>query len=184
MVRAIVRLTSLLLLLLFSRASLASDSERLGQEDDIREAVFRHQFEHNASGQQKTAHAYCLAILVNDKDSDPSEQFMKRFVHHKPPVRKWSACHWTSVEVVENRTGRSALIFSVSKIDWTSDTEVTVGGGYEEANVSSSGNAYTVKKQNGKWVVTNDQMTVISENENHQPPLGPADKTTNGNVRA
>src|SRR5271170_1845824 len=164
MVTAIVRLAPLLFLLMFARPGCASDSDHLSQEDDIREAVFRHQFDHNASGQQKSAHAYCLAIFWNDKASDPSKQFMKRFAHHQPPVRGGSACHWAPVGVVENRTGRSALIFSVSKINWLSDTEVTVGGGYEEGNVSSSGNTYTGKKQNGKWTVANDQMNVISEN--------------------
>ena len=170
MVVAMVRPTALLLLLLFSLASLASNSDRLSQEDDVREAVFRHQFEHNASGQQKTAHAYCLAILVNDKDSDASEQFMKRFAHHKPPVRKWSACHWTPMQVIENRTGKPALIFSVSKIEWISDTEVAVGGSYEEANLSASANAYTLKMQDGKWAVTKDQITAISENRKVAPP--------------
>jgi hypothetical protein len=53
--------------------------------------------------------------------------------------------------VVENGFGREALIFRVGKIEWVSDTELTVGGGYEEANLSSSGNKYTVKKQDGKW---------------------------------
>jgi hypothetical protein len=157
------RFVFLLLLLGFTSFSPAADANRLNQEDDIREAVFRHQFDHNASGQQKSAHAYCLAVLVNGKDADPSDQFMQRFSHHKPPVRKASACHWTSIQIVENYTGRSALLFRVSKIIWASATEVTVDGGYDEGNVSSSGNTYTVRKQNGKWAVTSDQMNVISE---------------------
>jgi hypothetical protein len=163
--KAIVRATNLLLLLAITSASLAVDTDRTSQEDDIRETVFRHQFDHNASGQQKSAHAYCLAILVGSKDSDPSDQFVKRFAHHKPPVRKASACRWDSTKVVENRTGRPALIFHVSRITWISDTEVTVDGGYEEGNVSSSGNTYTVTKRNGKWEVTHDQMNVISRND-------------------
>lgn len=163
MTRVIIRVAPFLLLLTFSSSSPAVDFDRLSQEDDIRETVFRHQFDHNASGQQKSAHAYCLAILAGEKDSDPSQQFMKRFANHKPPVRRVSACHWTSVQVVENRTGRPALIFRVSKITWTSDTEATVDGGYDEGNVSSSGNTYTVKKQDGKWAVTNDHMNVISK---------------------
>lgn len=161
---AIVRVAPLVLVLTIAYPCLATDADRLSQEDDIREAVFRFQFDHNASGQQKTAHAYCLAILTGEKDSDPSSEFMKRFAHHKPPIRKASACHWTSIQVVENRFGRAALIFRVSKIIWISDTEVTVEGGYEEGNMSSSGNTYTVKKQNEKWGVTNDQMNVISGN--------------------
>jgi hypothetical protein len=135
----ILRLAPILLFVTTS-SILAADSDRVGQEDDIREAVFRHQFEHNASGQQKTAHAYCLSIMAGEKDSHPPPQFIKRFAHHKPPVRKWSACHWTTQQVVENRMGRSALIFRVAEIKWISDSEVTVHGGYEEGNVSSSGN--------------------------------------------
>lgn len=147
--------------LTFASFSLAADADRLNQEDDIREAVFRYQFGHNASGHQKSAHAYCLA--VGNKETDPSEQFMKRFAHHKPPVRRASACHVSlSGELIDNRTGRSSLLFSIANITWISDTEVTVGGGYYEGNVSSSGNTYTVMKQNGKWQVTNDKMNVIS----------------------
>ncbi|MGP0019605.1 MAG: hypothetical protein ACLPHP_13620 [Candidatus Sulfotelmatobacter sp.] len=162
-IKALARVAPLFLLVAIADSSLAGDTHRLGQEDDIREAVFRFQFDHNGSGQQKQAHAYCIAILEGGKDSDPSDQFMKRFAHHKPPVRKFSACHWTEIQVVENRTGRSALIFRVSQISWVSNTEVTVDGGYDEGNVSSSGNTYTVGKQNGKWVVANDQMNVISK---------------------
>ncbi len=31
-------------------------------------------------------------------------------------------------------------------------------------NLSLSGNTYAVKKQNGKWGVTNDQMNILSRN--------------------
>jgi hypothetical protein len=158
------RVIPLLLLLTIAGGSFATDAGRQSHEDDVREAVFRHQFDHNASGLQKSAHAYCLAIQSGEKDSDPSDQFMKRFAHHKPPVRKASACHWASIQVVENRTGRSALIFRVSRLTWISDTEVSVDGGYDEGNQSSSGNTYTVRKRNGKWEVTGDKMNMIFEN--------------------
>jgi hypothetical protein len=170
MIVRIARATPFLLLLTIASASLAVDNDRSSQEDDIRETVFRHQFDHNASGQQKSAHAYCLAVLVDNKDSDPSHQFIRRFAHHKPPVRKASACHWDSIKVVENRTGRPALIFRVSRIGWISDTEVTVDGGYEEGNVSASANTYTVTNRNGKWEVTHDQMNAISRSNRPQKP--------------
>jgi hypothetical protein len=141
--------------------SLAADTSRLSQEDDIREAVFRHQFEHNASGQQKSAHDYFLAI--GEKNADPSDEFMKRFAHNKPPVRKASACRGDSSGwIVNKRTGKHGLLFRVASITWISDTEVKVWGGYDEANLSSSGNTYTVNKENGQWKVTNDHIDVIS----------------------
>jgi hypothetical protein len=111
-VRGKLHFTMILMLVTISSSTFALDPDRLGQEEDIREAVFRHQFDRNASGQQKTAHAYCLSIMVGGKDLDPPVEFIKRFAHHKPPVRKWSACHWTSIPVVGNLFGRSALIFS------------------------------------------------------------------------
>lgn len=157
------RVLVILLLLVIVPSGFTIDTDRSSQEDDIREAVFRYQFDHNASGLQKRAHAFCLVIGLDDKNSDPSDQFMKRFAHHKPAVRKASSCHWNSIQVVENRTGRAALVFWCSKITWVSDIEVSVDGGYEEGNVSASSSTYTVRKQNGKWAVTNDRMTMISK---------------------
>lgn len=141
----------------------ANDAAHLRQEDDIREAVFRYQFDHNASGQQKSAHDYFLAI--GDKNADPSDAFMKRLAHNKPAVRKASACRVDpSGSVVNKRTGKHGLLFRIGSITWISDTEVKVWRGYDETNPSSSGSTYTVKKDSGKWIVAKDQMEVISRN--------------------
>lgn len=149
------------LLFSFILPSVAADQTREGQTDDIREAVFRWQFDHNASGLQNKAQAYFLA--VGDKDSDPSDEFMKRFPEHKPPLRKVSACSADAGKGVrDKKTGEKGLIFRVRKIEWKSDTEVEVKGGYYAADLSASGNTYTVKKENGKWKVANDKMEWIS----------------------
>jgi len=51
------------------------------QENDIRETVFRWQFDHDAAAHQK-------AILSRgEKDQDPSDDLMKRFTGNKPQVR-------------------------------------------------------------------------------------------------
>jgi hypothetical protein len=142
-----------ILVLALHAPSFATDPVRSSQEDDIREAVFRYLFDHNGSGQQHNAHAYCLAIVITGEEIDPSAQLIKRFAHHKPPIRKASACHSTEIQVVENRWEKPALIFSVSEIEWISDTEVAITGGYEEANNSSSFCGYTVSKQKGQWTV-------------------------------
>jgi hypothetical protein len=151
----------LFLLFAFSSLGFAADKPRESQTDDIREAVFRWQFDHNASGQQKKAQAYFLG--VDDKDADPTDEFMKRFADHKPPVRKASACSADAGKGVrDKKTGEKGLIFRVRKIEWKSDTEVAVKGGYYEAGLSASSNTYTVKKEKGKWKVTNDKMDSIS----------------------
>jgi hypothetical protein len=154
-------IAQLFLLVGFASLGLAADKSRENQTGDIREAVFRWQFDHNASGQQKKAQVYFLEI--GQKGGDPSDEFMKRFVDHKPPVRKVSACSADAGKgVLDKTTGEKGLIFRVTSIDWKSDTEVDVQGGYYEAGESASGNTYTLKKEKGKWKVTNDKMHWIS----------------------
>ena len=149
------------LLFAFTSLGLAADKARDSQMDDIREAVFRYQFDHNASGQQKTAKVYFIG--VGEKATDPSDDLIKRFAEHKPPVRKASTSHYVQGKgILDKKTGEQGLAFSVRSIKWISDNEVEVYGGYYEAELSSSGNTYTVKKESGKWRVTKDKMDWIS----------------------
>lgn len=141
--------------------SLAADAPRLSQEEDIREAVFRYQFDHNASALQKSAAAYCLSL--GQKDTDPPDEFMKRFSGFKPTVVKASMCRPLYGFGASKHILKSRLFFRVSSITWISATEVKVDGGYYEGNLSASGNTYTVKMENGKWAVSNDEMHWISE---------------------
>jgi hypothetical protein len=154
-------ITSLFLFLAFASVSVGADPARQRQEDDIREAVFRWQFDHNVSGQQKKAKVYFLS--VGDNYGDPSDEFIKRFADNKPPVRKRSECTADAGKgVLDKKTGGQGLIFNVTRIQWKSDTEVEVEGGYYEAGLSASGNTYTLKKDKGKWQVTKDKLDEIS----------------------
>ncbi len=158
------------MLLMFTSGcvSFATDAARLSQEDNIREAVFRYQFDHNASGQQKRATVYCLS--VGEKHTDPSDEFMKRFADHKPPVRKVSACQTDPYKgVIDKRTGTPGLVFRVTGIRWISDNEVEASGGYYEAGLSSSGNTYAGTKQHGTWKVSSDKMNWISQSTDPFP---------------
>ena len=148
----------LFLLFAFTSLGFAADKARESQTDDIREAVFRWQFEHNASAQ-----VYFLE--VGEKEGDPSDEFIKRFAGNKPPVRKRSECsidRRRRVGVLDKKTGEQGLIFRVRNIEWKSDTEVDVKAGYYEHGLSASGNTYTLKKEKGKWKVTKDKMDWIS----------------------
>ena len=71
------------------------------EKDNIREAVFRYQFEHNASGQQQNAKVYFLSL---DKGADPNKAFMLRFRDHNPPVKKRSQATG-KFEVIDKETG-------------------------------------------------------------------------------
>lgn len=87
-------ITQLFLLLAFASLGLAADKARQSQEDDIREAVFRFQIDPSGIGQQKATTVFFLGL--NLKGGDPSDEFMKRFADHKPPVRKATASHYVS----------------------------------------------------------------------------------------
>jgi hypothetical protein len=149
-----------------------SAADRDSQIDDIREVTFRYQFAKNASGQQATAKVYFLSFVVPGKleGHDPSDDFMKRFAEHKPRVAKASQAKTSMDDVArDSKTGEPGLIFSLSAIDWKSDTEVEICGGYYEASESASWNTYYLVKKSGKWVVAKDVMISISQNTPNQP---------------
>jgi len=156
-----------IVLAIFSRveaakeASKFEDTARLTQENDIREAVFRYQFNHNSSIQGKSAAVYCLS--VGEKNADPSDDLMRRFAAFKPPVREASDCSTDAYRgVAEKRTGKRGVVFRVRTIKWVSETEVDVVGGYFEDGLSASGNTYTVIKTQGKWTVSKAKTNWIS----------------------
>lgn len=133
------------------------------QEDDIRESVFRYQFQHNASGQQQNAKVYFLSLGSIEEPEDPSDEFMKRFQGHQPPVKKVSQSIVSVFEGVKDKdTGEQGLIFRVTRIAWKSDVEVEVEGGYYENGLSASGNIYRVALEGGQWVVKEDRMIWIA----------------------
>ncbi|MFL6263001.1 MAG: hypothetical protein ACJ76Y_25150 [Thermoanaerobaculia bacterium] len=123
---------------------------RLAAETDVAEAVFRYQFEHNASAIQEKADHYCLSL---PGERSPGADFLQRFQGNHPPVLSADEC--------ERKSGHD-LFFRVQRLDWRSDTEVWVSGGYWEGNLSSSKESYRVRLKNGKWVVDGARMEAIS----------------------
>lgn len=130
--------------------SQTSSPSRAAAEEEIAEAVFRRQFDHNASGIQKNAEKYCLSL---PGDTMPSAELLKRFEGNHPPVVAADQC--------ERKSGRN-LFFRINNFDWRGDGEVWVRGGYYEGNLSSSLELYQVVNQNGKWVVKGQRMEAIS----------------------
>ena len=131
-------------------------------DDDVREAVFRHLFDHNASGQQKNAKVYCLQI---EGKLDPSPGLLRRFEGNQPPVKKASLCSFKGGPGrggVEDETGAKGLIFRVDTIQHPSADTALVEGGYFEAGLSASGNVFELVKEGDRWIVKQDTMRWIS----------------------
>ena len=133
--------------------------DKLTDEENIREVVFRYQFGHNSSGQQQRAKIYFLSLNEN---RSPGNGFMSRFRGHKPPVKKVSAASVSARGVVDKKTGRQGLVFRITGIKWLGETEVEVEGGYFESGHSASTNVYKVSRENGNWVVKEDRLQEIS----------------------
>jgi hypothetical protein len=128
----------------------APSASRADAEPDIYEAVFRYQFDHNASAIQKGAEKYCLSL---PGEKSPGAEFLQRFEGHRPPV--------TAADHCERQSGKN-LFFRIQRLDWRKDAEVWVRGGYWEANLSSSVEMFRVVNENGKWVVKGARMEAIS----------------------
>lgn len=129
------------------------------REWNVREALFRYQFEHNSSGGQQNVDTYFLEV----DGKDPPAEFVARFAGHEPPVEPVSHAIASADEGVRHRErGGDGLIFKQERLRWIDDGKAEVDGGYYEAGLSSSGNTYTVEWKDGRWVVTGDEMHWIS----------------------
>jgi hypothetical protein len=132
------------------QGSIAIPTDRTAAEADVAEAVFRYQFDHNASVLQKRAERYCLSL---PGERMPSTEFLERFAGDGKPVLAADRC--------ERSSGKS-LFFSLKKFDWHGEREVWVRGGYWEGNLSSSIELFRVVNDKGKWVVKGARMEAIS----------------------
>lgn len=140
--------------------STTQPSARPADQFDVLEAVFRHQFDKNASGQQRNVEYFFLSL---DHGADPPAALLARFKNERPrvlPVSMAGPSHGSGVKHKED--GKSGLIFNITRIAWLDANTAEVEGGYYEAGLSASGNTYRVERRDGKWVVTGDKMNWIS----------------------
>ena len=133
-----------------SSQGMTATAARAAAADEIAAAVFRYQFDHNASAIQKNAEKYCLSL---PGEKSPDAAFLQQFEGNQPPVAAADQC--------DRKSGKN-LFFRVQKIDWREDGEVWVRGGYYEGNLSSSLELFQVVNENGKWVVKGARMEAIS----------------------
>src|ERR1700731_3005310 len=102
--------------------------DRGKQEDDIREAVFRSQLanEERRPRQWKPA-VYFLSLRggMGGDGKDPSDDFMKRFAGHTPPVKRYSESSIDDEQnIIDDQTRARCVIFFVTKIVWFGKSKV------------------------------------------------------------
>jgi hypothetical protein len=129
---------------------------RAAQQDDIREAVFRHQISSHYGRLHMTTTLYFLQIGWGKDPRDPSDQLLKRFAGLQVEVKKLSGCTHSPRGVKDKRTGRPGMILEVADITWRNDSDVEVEGGYFANGLAGSSHTYRVRRVAGKWTVTKD----------------------------
>ena len=159
--RSMRLLTQMVLLLTGFLTGCSSGTPREAQTDDIRYVVFRYQLDHARPNLREKVAVYYFAVAemdapdrnpeplpLGDKRHDPSEALLGRFMDHEPPVRKNSELQHRGPE-----DPKRSVRFRVTKIQWTSDDEVVVDGGHDDAS-SATWTTFTVRKVDGSWRVT------------------------------
>jgi hypothetical protein len=128
-------------------------------EADICFSLAQFIFQNNVSAGQQNVDYYFLRI----GGADPTPDFLARFAGHKPTVLPVSLAHVDALAGVQHKETRGrGLVFWIHEIEWVSDSEVSVGWGYYESGLSSSVNAATLKRDDQEWVVTDDEIILIS----------------------
>jgi hypothetical protein len=146
--------------------SSTSPVDRASEELDILEAVFRYQFDHNASG-DLTPDRIFLSLSEGkegDAPKDPPPALLARFKGHTPPVEPESAAD-PDMALGVHRRGEErerGILFRLTSIRWIDKDTVEVDGGYFQAGLSASGNTYRVEREQRAWVVVSDAMHWIS----------------------
>ncbi|MBS0209488.1 MAG: hypothetical protein JSS27_11080 [Planctomycetes bacterium] len=152
-------ISALLLLIASLLVASSAGDVRERELDDIREAVFRLQID-GSDLIKFLKIAYYLR--VDEQGNDPTDEFMKRFARHDPPVRKGSECTTGGGQGVrDKRTGAKGVLLDVTTIERVSDTEAHVEGGEYRGYLSGHRCTYTVKKTNGKWAVVKATLDII-----------------------
>ena len=150
---AITRL-AIALVMLAGGASCSTDlTSNEVQLSDIREVTFRWLFVNYDSTARD--HPPAVFFLEMEHGVDPPPKFLERFAHHVPPVRVRSAATYhADFGVVDNHAGERGMILRTEAIRWISDVEIQVDDSFSESGLGGGGYTHTLKRINGKWVVT------------------------------
>jgi hypothetical protein len=139
----------------------SSGSPPLSREDAVREAVFKYQIERMTSALQQKDVVFFLSV---DEEANPSDALLTRFAGRRPPVKKASESFSKEYEgIYDKETGKKGILFRITSIKWVSETEAEVEGGHYTGPLAASGHVYKMRFENGKWVVTDDDMKWISQ---------------------
>lgn len=153
-----------------------SDDKRSADEQDIFALVLRTQMEdwtHESDKNSASAQALrdktiaerlnYRVFFVSVKGKDPTDDFMKRFDDIPRTIKKVSNEDAKNPYTpIDKTTHRAGIVFSADSIRWLSSDHAEVTGGYYCGALCAAEITFTVRQENGKWVIKNSQMNWIS----------------------
>jgi hypothetical protein len=132
-------------------------ADRLIQEDDIRESVFRYRIDYPKRN--------CPVFLSIDA-KDPSDAFMRRFAASGRTVKKASESYFKEDPAPgwlrDRSTDEEGVAFSVGPISWQSSDQVEVRGGMYCGGLCADAGIYKLKKKERHWVVVEYKELMVS----------------------
>ena len=169
-------LTMLSLLVALSSAlsarSIDNAATRPAQEEDIREAVIRYQIgqwsrkdprnlDPDYAKQKSAVHSNLTVCFISINGRDPSDEFLKRFRDAPMAVKKFSRAKEHFV-IFDRKTHEEGIILAISEIRWQSDSLAQVDGRFHTCSSCSWRQTYTVRLENGKWLMASSKLTGMS----------------------
>jgi hypothetical protein len=112
---------------------------------DIAEATLRYQIDTYGGAKELPSTTYIVKIF----HQKPPRDFLVRFKHHQPPVRKSSLF-----------VGGDKVYFSVGEIERFSGIRAEVFAGYHVGNTGGGGSRYTLELEDGRWRVINMERVI------------------------
>ncbi len=130
---------------------------------DIWEAVFSHELKRHLKHVPEVE-----VFFLEIEGRDPPAEFLARFADLPRPARPASVASGPQKKsrpragMIDKETGKQGRILRIDSLEWARDDEVQVEGGYYENCLSATGMTYTVEWEDGRWVVTHEQLNWIA----------------------
>ncbi|MCA1816951.1 MAG: hypothetical protein LC746_11175 [Acidobacteria bacterium] len=131
---------------------------RAVDEDSIAEAVFRQSIKDEEQNAESSA-IYCLS---RDKNTDPSDELMRRFADYSNRVRKLSQCEKTGYGVTDKQTGKRGMSLEIQRLTWVSRNEAKVAILHYSWGMGQTGFGCNVIREHGSWMVKNCEWGLIT----------------------
>lgn len=118
----------------------------LSEEFRVMEAAIRYMFAGKANSVPGGAQYFFLKV----RGSDPDPAFLELFSGNKPPVKPGSLYNYAN-----------GIMFTIEDVQKVSDDQYGVFSSYSVAPLSGAGYILSLKYQNRKWIVVNEELVWI-----------------------